>query len=98
MFQQRSWLLSREGHGQRIAARALHMDFLASVINDDECWKCVHMHVFFLFLFFEDSVVHSFLGESEIASQGLSMRRWGMKPLVRILCKIQSFSTILFIY
>lgn len=95
MFQQRSWLLSREGHGQRIAARALHMDFLASVINDDECWKCVHMHVF---CFFDDSVVHSFLGESEITSQGLSMRRWGMKPLVRILCKKISFSTILFIY
>ncbi len=46
MFQQRSWLLSREGHEQRIA------DFLASVINDDECWKCVHMHVFFFFFFF----------------------------------------------
>lgn len=61
MFQQRSWLLSREGHGQRIAARALHMDFLASVINDDECWKCVHMHVFFYFCFLKTQLCIAFL-------------------------------------
>lgn len=44
--QQRSWLLYREGHGQRTVARALHMDFFASVIIDDECWKGVLMHDF----------------------------------------------------
>lgn len=59
---------------------------------------CAYACLLFLLLFFQDSAVHSFLGESEIASQGLSVRRWGMMPLVRILCKIQSFSTILFIY
>lgn len=34
--------------------------------------------------------MHNFLGESEIALQGLSMRKWEMKPLVRILCKYKA--------
>lgn len=46
------------------------------------------MHVFFFFL--EDSDVHNFLEESEFALQGLSIRKWELKPLVRILCKYKA--------
>jgi len=61
MFQQRSWLLSREGHGQRFVARALDMDFLASVIDDNMSEMCAYACFYFYFSFFEDLVVHSFL-------------------------------------
>lgn len=40
------------------------------------------------YTFYKDSGVHSFLGESGIASQGLTARKWEIKPLVQILCKI----------